>query len=306
MRICSLLPSSTEIAFALGLGDHIVGVTHECDHPPEARTKPVVTRSAISSEGMTSSEIEQAVHRHLHQGSSIYRLDMDLIRELKPDLILTQELCDVCAVSYRQVREAARILEGEVRVISLEPSSLEDILDNIRVVGEATGRQERARRLIAELQERIDRIARVTQGLERRHRVFCMEWLDPPYNAGHWVQEMAELAGGHEGLAPRRQPSTRVSWEKIVRYAPEVVVLMPCGFTVERVLQEIDRVTSLPGWKELPAAQSGRVFAVNGSAYFNRPGPRIVNGLEILAEIFHPEHFSGLIPPGAAERVATS
>lgn len=304
MRICSLLPSSTEIAFALGLGDEIVGVTHECDYPPEARTKPVVTRSAISNEGMSSDQIEHAVQWHLHQGNSIYHLEMDLIRELKPDLILTQELCDVCAVSYRQVREAARILEGGIQIISLEPSSLEGILDNIRVVGEATGRQEKAQELIAEFRGRIDRVSKTTRGVEERPRVFCMEWLDPIYNAGHWVQEMVELAGGYEGLAPRRQPSTRIAWEKVVRYAPEVVVLMPCGFNVERVLREIDRVTSLPGWKGLPAARTGRVFAVDGSAYFNRPGPRVVNGLEILAEIFHPDLFSGLIPSGAAERVA--
>jgi len=266
MRICSLLPSSTEIAFALGLRDDLVGVTHECDFPPEARAKPVVTRSAIPSKGMSSAQIEQAVHRHLHQGSSIYHLEVDLIRELKPDLILTQELCDVCAVSYRQVREAARILEGEVQIVSLEPASMEDILDNIRVVGEATGRQENARHLISEFRERIDRITKVARNVESRPRVFCMEWLDPPYSAGHWVQEMVELAGGYEGLAPRRQPSVRVAWEKIVRYAPEVVVLMPCGFNVERVLQEIDRVISLPGWEGLPAVRSGQVFAVDGSA----------------------------------------
>ena len=293
MRICSLLPSNTEIVYALGLGDSLVGVTHECDYPEAVKSKAVITSSVVDSEELGSQEIHSAISGLIHGGSSIYHLSDEALRQAKPDLILTQELCDVCAVSYKEVKAAARILEGDARVVSLEPNRLGDILDNIELVGELTGRNQESRRVVASLRGRIDAVASVASQAQTRPRVLCMEWLDPVFVAGHWVPEMVELAGGEDGLGTVGEPSIQVEWDHIVSYAPEIIVLMPCGFVIPRVFQELEKVRFPKVWEELPVVRQGRVFVVDGSSYFNRPGPRIADGLEILAQIIHPELFTG-------------
>lgn len=304
MRICSLLPSATEIVFALGLGDDVVAVTHECDYPPEAKKRPVVVKSIIDHHKSGSHQINRIISEHLQAKKSVYTIDLPRLREANPDLILTQELCDVCAVDYQEVVEASRSLPQKPKIISLTPGLLSDVLRDIERVGQVTGREREAEALLARLRERIDRVREQTSRSDLRPRVACLEWLDPIYNAGHWVPEMVELAGGREGLAQRGEPSIKISWNDIVQFAPEVIVLMPCGFDGERTLKEVYLLYRLPGWNELPAVKEGRLFAVNGHSYFNRSGPRLVDGLEILAQIIHPEIFSWQAPPEAAQRLA--
>jgi iron complex transport system substrate-binding protein len=302
--ICSLLPSATEIVFALGLGDRLAAVTHECDFPPEAARLPVITRSTIDDyETRRSYDIHTHISTALHAGSSIYQLDQDLLQRLTPDLILTQELCDVCAVSYETVRQAVRRLQGRTIILSLEPTTLQGILDTIRQVGEATGTSARAALLARGLEEHADTIAARTRTVSGRPRVFAMEWLDPPFTAGHWVPELVRRAGGRDELAREGYPSTQITWRQIADYDAEIIVLMPCGFTLRRTLEEVGHVTLPEEWRGLRAVRSGRVYAVNGSAYFNRPGPRIVTGLQILAEIIHPEIFPRTTPPEAWRRL---
>jgi iron complex transport system substrate-binding protein len=301
MRICSLLPSATEIVFGLGLGERLVGVTHECDYPPEANRLPVITRSSLPHGTRTSREIDQHISSAHHTGSSIYALDQDLLERLDPDLILTQELCDVCAVSYDLVTEAVRRLDGPRRVLSLQPTSLDGILATIGQVGDAVGVPERAARVVTELRQRIEAIAGTAKAAARRPSVLALEWLDPPFISGHWVPEMVRLAGGSHGLGREGWPSARVAWRRIAEDDPEIIILMPCGFDLERAVAELAAMDLPPEWSGLRGVRSGEVYAVNGSAYFNRPGPRIVEGLRILAEIIQP----ALFPPtfaGAAWR----
>lgn len=302
MRVLSLLPSATEIVCALGLGDNLVGVSHECDYPPEVRTKPVVSTSDLSST-LRSAEIHGAVSAHRHPAHSLYRIDEQLLRQIDPEVILTQELCTVCAIPVAQVREAARILAGPCRIVSLEPNNLRQIFDNILTVGEVTGREERARAVALALQERIDQVTAAAARVNSHPRVFCMEWMDPPMAGGHWVPEMIRLAGGTDGLGHEGASSTVIAWERVVEYGPEIMVIMPCGYKIERTVSEMDNFSTRVGWYDLPAVRAGRVYIVDSPSYFSRPGPRTVNGLEMLAEIIHPELFSGLIPPGAAVKL---
>ncbi|HEY8837806.1 MAG TPA: cobalamin-binding protein [Dehalococcoidia bacterium] len=289
MRICSLLPSSTEIVYALGLGDDLVAVTHECDFPPDAATKPRITRSAVDSDRLSSREIDALVHDHLHDHRSIYHLDRDLLERLDPDLILTQELCDVCAVSYEAVKAAVRTLYGDRTILSLEPTRFREVIDTIGRVGEVTNRGDRARELAERLGREVDVITAAVADVERRPRVVCLEWLDPPWVGGHWIPEMVRLAGGEDPLGQEGSPSVRVDWQRVVEARPEVVILMPCGFDVDRAVAEF-RPENLPtGWHDLPAVRNGQVYAVHANAYFSRPGPRLVEGLRILAGILHPE-----------------
>jgi iron complex transport system substrate-binding protein len=292
----SLLPSATEIVCALGLEDHLIAVTHECDFPPAVQNKPVITSSVLDHCNHSSRHIHEGISGLLHQGRSIYHLNEKLLAELQPDLILTQELCDVCAVSYHIVRDAARILQGDTEIISLEPNSVSDILANIRLVGQKTNRDKAAQALIEEFEKRINRIMAKTAGVTERPRVYCMEWLDPPFAAGHWIPEMVSLAGGIEGLGRPGQPSKQIAWQEVLDFAPEILVLMPCGFNLKQTLEEAEVVRAYPDWESLPAVRDGRVVAVDGSAYFNRPGPRIIAGLEILAQIIHPRLFRFLLP----------
>lgn len=305
MRICSLLPSATEIVFALGLGDRLAAVTHECDVPAGAGPFPVITRSAIGARG--SREIHEHVTAALHAGRSIYALDQERLERLDPDLILTQELCAVCAVSYEQVAQAVHRLEvklpGPRTTLSLEPRSLGGILETIEQVGQAAGVPERAAALVRELRARIDAVAATAGRATSRPRVFAMEWLDPPYTAGHWVPEMVRLAGGRDELGREGEPSVEVAWEQIAEYDPEILVLLPCSFSLERTLEELRAVRFPEAVARLSATRAGRVYAVEGATYFSRSGPSTVEGLRILGEIVHPELFPRTSPPGAWTRL---
>lgn len=302
MRIASLLPSATEIVCALDLADALVGISHDCDFPPEIRRKPVLSEAIVTTD-LPSATIEARIRSQVHRGKSVYHLDQAELARLRPDLLLTQELCSVCAPSYTLVKQAAKVLEADVQIVSLEPHGLLDILDNILLVGELTGTNGRAQALAERLRARIDRVRTLAVGAPRP-RVACLEWLDPIYAAGHWVPEMVAIAGGDDLLGRAREPSFVVEWEAVCAAEPEVVVLMPCGFDVPRTRQELSLLTTRPGWESLPAVRAGRVYLTDASAYFNRPGPRIVTGLEILAAILHPETFAFDLPPGAMARFA--
>ena len=290
-RIVSLLPSATEIVCALGLGDSLVGVTHECDFPPEVADKPRLTRSRISHETMSSREIDHAVRSQLDGHGSIYDLDEEMLRDLKPDLVITQELCEVCAVSYRTVREAARVLDAEARVVSLEPNTIRDIFGTIRTVGELTGREAEAAALVGELSVRLDALAVVLTEIERRPRTLMLEWLEPPFAPGHWVPEQVAFAGGDHTFGRAGSKSVLTTAEEIQAYAPEVVVLIPCGYYKEDILRALPAARLPRGWHSLPAVERGEVWAVDAAAYFSRPGPRVVEGAEILARVLHPDIF---------------
>ncbi|MGI9108202.1 MAG: cobalamin-binding protein [Pyrinomonadaceae bacterium] len=290
-RIVSLLPSATEIVCALGLEDALVGVTHECDYPATIVGLPQLTASRISHQTMTSAEIDHAVRSQLDGHGSIYDLDEAQLRALAPDLVITQELCDVCAVSYRTVEQAARMFETEVRVVSLEPNTIADIFANIRTVGSLTDRNEEAARLIAELATRLDSLALALCDTETRPRTFVLEWLEPPFAPGHWVPEQIAFAGGDHAFGHAGQPSTTTTAEAIRAYAPEVIVLAPCGYYKEDIMRALSGARFPAGWGELPAVERGEVWAVDATSYFSRPGPRVVDGAEILARIIHPEIF---------------
>ena len=299
-RIASLLPSATEIVCALGLREALVGVTHECDYPPEVARLPKLTASRISHETMTSAEIDHAVRSQLDGHGSIYDLDEELLRALKPDLILTQELCDVCAVSYQTVERAARVFETDVRVVSLEPNTIRDIFANVRTVGELTGREGQASETVARLAARVDALAAALAGVGRRPRTLVLEWLEPPFAPGHWVPEQVALAGGDHTFGHAGAPSRQTTAREIQAYAPEVIVLAPCGYYKEDVLRALDAARLPEGWHDLPAVKAGDVWALDATNYFSRPGPRVVDGAEILASILHPEIFG---PPPAKDAV---
>jgi iron complex transport system substrate-binding protein len=303
MRIVSLLPSTTEIVCALGLEGALVGITHECDYPASVSGKPRLTASRISPETMTSSEIDHAVRSQLADldgHGSIYDLDEAKLRDLNPDLILTQELCDVCAVSYKTVQQAARMFESDVRVVSLEPNTISEIFENIRLVGDLTLRKSEAEKLLSKLSERLDRIRERTREITRRPRTLMLEWLEPPFAPGHWVPEQVEIAGGDPAFGKAGQRSATTTAEEIRAYAPEVIVLIPCGYYKEDILRQLPAAHLPEGWNDLPAVKSGEVWATDATSYFSRPGPRVVEGVEILARILHPEIFG---PPEETQAV---
>ena len=291
MRIVSLLPSATEIVCLLGLEDSLVGVSHECDFPPKALRLPKVVSCDFDPAGLSEREIDEKVRAAMEAGRGACAIDETLLASLDPDLVITQELCDVCAVPQAAAIAAVARLAPSARLLSLHPHALSDVLDDIGRIGEATETSARARREIERLSGRLAGVAERLARVPLRPRVAALEWLDPIMASGHWVVEMIARAGGTDFLGRDGAPSVCVPWEEVARYAPEVVVLMPCGFDTERGARDAGRLTRLPGWDALPAAASGEVYAVNGSAYFNRSGPRLVDGVEILAEILHPEVF---------------
>ncbi|HEX3432916.1 MAG TPA: cobalamin-binding protein [Solirubrobacteraceae bacterium] len=286
MRIVSLVPHATELLFALGLGDDAVAVTHECDFPPQALERERITRDVLP-DGLSAGEIDAAVRERTLQGEAIYELDRAALERVAPDLIVTQELCPVCAVSYEEVAQIAKQLPSEPRVIALDPKTLGETLGDVRTLAEATDRRDRGVELVGEIAGRVDRV-RLTVRAQPRVRVAALEWLDPVYVAGHWTPQMIELAGGEDVLGLPGERSEVVSWEQVAAAQPEVVVAMPCGYDAERALAE---ARSFAG--ELAALGAQRIVAVNASAYFSRPGPRLVDGLELLAQILHPERFAG-------------
>jgi len=290
MRIWSLLPSATEILFALGLGEQVTGVTHECDFPPDAATKPRVTTSYIDS-SRPSAEIDRQVTERLRSGQPLYGIVDEELRRNPPDVIVTQDLCPVCAVSPTDFTKHLDMAGCSARVITLNPNLLEDVLGDIREIGLATDRGDEAGRLIEALERRIENVRRAVDGAPRP-RTLCLEWLDPPMPGGHWLPQMVYLAGGESKPIAPGQPSRKVAWEELAALQPEVIALMPCGFVGERAVREAAVLTGLPGWQELPAVRSGRVYVTDGNAFFSRPGPRLVDGLETLAVMLHPDRWS--------------
>ena len=306
-RIVSFLPSATEIACALGLADSIVGITHECDYPPEIKSKPVVVRNALPIETMTQSEIDRAVAERMRSGQSLYQIDEEQLERLAPDLILTQDLCQVCAPSGNEVSQVLTALPHTPRILWLTPQSLSEIFDNVRELGAATERTAEAERLIASCKARLEQLSQRLETVAQPPRVFCMEWLDPVYASGHWVPELVRLAGGVDELGRERADSVRVTWDDVVRWNPEVLVIMPCGFNLRQTMQQIWSVFgpyasgSQHRFFELDAVKNTRVYAVDANSYFARPGPRVVEGAELLARLIHPELFTGEpIPPAFA------
>jgi iron complex transport system substrate-binding protein len=291
-QIVSFLPSATEIACALGLTDQLVGITHECDYPLEIEGKPVVVRSALPIETMNQREIDVAVAERMRAGHSLYQVDEKLLRELAPDLILTQDLCQVCAPSGTEVTQALNLLPKKPRILWLTPNSLEQIFANVLELGEATSRVKEAEELIANGRARLEKVAAITSRLSHRPRVFCMEWLDPVYCSGHWVPEMVRLAGGEDALAREGADSVRIPWDKVREWAPEVLVITPCGFNLEQTIEQSQQLSTYPSWSSLPAVRDGRVYAVDANSYFARPGPRVVDGTELLAHLIHPDVFT--------------
>jgi iron complex transport system substrate-binding protein len=303
MRIVSLLPSATEIVCAIGLGDELVGVTHECDYPPEVVGKPVVTRSVHDLSTSSSRDIHRLVTAAVHGGSSLYALDEEALAAAKPDLIVTQELCRVCAVSYREVNEVARAIDADITVVSLEPTSIEGIFHAITTVGAMAETEDAAIDLVESLRERLGAVEAQVQARRdagrRPPRVVGLEWLDPPFAVGHWVPEQIRRAGGWDLLGSDGERSSQTTWDEIAEVDPEMLLLMPCGFHLVETVAEWARTPRPPGYAELAAVGRDRVFALDGSSYFSRPGPRVIDGIELLAEIFDPDGFVDVAPPGS-------
>jgi len=282
MRIVSLVPHATELLFALGLGEELVAVTHECDHPAAARELAHVTRDVLEP-GLSAAEIDAAVRERTLAGEAIYALDGDALAALEPDLIVTQALCPVCAVSYDEVAELARAMPGHPRVIALDPHTLGETLGDVRTLAQATGSRERGVELIADAAARIDRVKLAVRG-RPRPRVVALEWLDPVFIAGHWTPQLIELAGGEDPLGMPGEPSQTVAWQDVAAVQPDIAVVMPCGYDAETA-----RAEALEHAAELSALGARDIVAVDASAYFSRPGPRLIDGLELLAGILHPD-----------------
>jgi len=303
MRVVSLLPAATEIVAALGLAESLVGISHECDYPAGLESKPRVTHCEIYGQGLTSAVVDRWVNETLTARGNLYTLDEPLLRELAPEVILTQQLCDVCAVGFGSVAAFAATLPKKPRIVNLEPSSLADILSDIRRVAVALNVEARGNAVIASLSARVAAVRDRTSHISQRSRCVHMEWVDPPFCAGHWNPELVEIAGGSDPLGRKGAPSVRVSWEAVLQAQPEILIVACCGYSVAETLRDVKLLRNRSGWDELPAVRNGRVFAVNGSAYFSRPGPRVVDSLEILAEILHPELFAGWFPDRGVARV---
>ena len=299
LRIVSFLPSATEMVCALGLADHLVGITHECDYPPGIRIKPIVVRPAIALAKMKLREIDAAVSARIRSGESLYQVDEHLLHEMAPTLILTQDLCQVCAPSGNEITQVLKILRPSPRILWFTPKSLAGIEENLRELGLATGRLKEAEAVIASGRSRLERMAALTRGLSRRPRVFCMEWVDPVYCSGHWVPEMVKIAGGVDGLSREGADSVRVTWQEVLYWAPEVLIVNPCGFNLANSLEQALQLSNRHGWTELPAVRQNQVYAVDANSYFARPGPRIVDGVELLAHLIHPQVFGWSGPQNA-------
>jgi len=299
IRICSLLPSTTEIVCELGLQENLVGITHECDYPSEILDVEVVTKSLIDHTGSTSSQINTHISEASHKGSGIYAIDNEALSRVDPTMILTQELCEVCAVSYTLVEESVRTLAGDQKILSFEPSNLAGILDSILQIGKQTNTESKASEIVDQSHSRLDFVKSESLKSPKTSRVLGLEWLDPPFIGGHWVPEMIEIAGGTPALGKREEPSRQVSWEEVSKSSPEIIVLMVCGFDLARTIEEFDLLKESDFWKQY----DGEIYAVDGSAYFSRPGPRIIDGVEILAEIINPHIFTRKTDPNGWKKI---
>jgi len=290
------------ILYELGAGDQVLAVTHECNYPVEARTKPKVIHASFSPEKMSSQEIDDKITELVKTGKEIYILDEEILKEANPELVIAQGICEVCSPYTREVNRAVTLLGGKTEVLVLDPSNLDDILYNIIEIGNKIGKQEKARDFVAQLQKRIDYIKNTPK--ISRPKVVCIEWLSPLYTAGHWVPQMVEMAGGTNGLSSTGDRSRRMEIDELVKFAPDVIVLMPCGFDLRRTSLEYDTLLEDIKWRSLRAVKQGEVYAVNANEYFSKPGPRTVTGLEILAKIIHPDTFRDIyIPKQSVQKI---
>jgi iron complex transport system substrate-binding protein len=278
--------------------DEVVGVSHECDFPDEANQRPRVTKCPVHDAGLASRDVDEWVRRALHDNGSIYTIDEPLLRKLQPDVILTQKLCDVCAVGYGTVAKLAQTLPGPPKVVNLEPSSLTNIFDDIRRVAQTCDVPGRAEKLIGNLSERVENIRERATMIPDRPRCFLMEWVDPPFCSGHWGPELVEIAGGQDPLGRKHQPSAQIEWQQVLDARPEIIALALCGYDISRARRDYELLRRFPGFDSISAAASGQVYVVDASAYFARPGPRIVDSVEILAGILHPSEFPGFVSRG--------
>lgn len=294
-RIVSFLPSATEILYDLGVGDQVLAVTHECNYPAAAKSKPKVIHSAFDPQNMSSQEIDSKVVSLMKSGQDIYVLDEQVLKKANPDLIVAQGICEVCSPFTKEINKAVTILGGRPEVLILDPRTLDDILDNIAEVGRKVGKLAQANELVSILRGRIKSIHNIPKGA--RPKVICIEWLDPLFTAGHWVPQMVEIAGGINGISAKGDQSRRMDLDEIVKFDPDIVVLMPCGFDIKRTLREYERLAEEKKWKLLKAVKQGEVYAVNANEYFSKPGPRTIVGLEILAKIINPDTFRDLQVP---------
>lgn len=303
MRIASLLPSATEIISALGLADDIVGVSHECDHPAEIVGRPVLTEPKIDPRG-SSSAIDTAVRDLVRDGLSVYRIKEDQLRAARPDLIVTQEQCEVCAVSFSDVQRAtAQWLGADTTIVSLKPNFLTDVIKDVERVAAAARCPDAGTTLVARMRERLESIRERAQFVHSRPRVACIEWLDPLMVAGNWVPELVELGGGTYDFVAAGTHSKTITWADLIAARPDVVILMPCGFKLEQTRRELPQLIARPEWQALQAVRNRRAYSVDGNAYLNRPGPRIVESAELLAGLIQPGFFAARIPEGSWEPV---
>ena len=302
MKICSLLPSGTEVLFALGLGEHVAGVSDLCDYPLEAQSKPVVCRSKVDPAVLTSDQVEQEMQRLLATGESPYELDNEWISRHCPQVVLTQDLCFFCEVNADQVHDAILGMPNPPRVVVLQPRTVGEIFDSITEVGEACGANGEATKLVASLQGRVQAITQALNGATPRPKVFSLEGINPIVTGGHWIPDLLKLAGGRQEMYAAGSPAARPRWEDICAWAPDKLYIDLCSSDLARGRREIPWLAGLEGWDELPAVRNGEVYLLD-HVYFSRPGPRIVDGLEILAQLTHPDIFSELIPPGTVAKL---
>tara|TARA_B100000949_G_C14236683_1_gene431487 strand:- start:228 stop:1151 length:924 start_codon:yes stop_codon:yes gene_type:complete len=304
MRICSFLPAVTEIIYALGLEESLYGVTHECDYPKGAMSKPIVLdmidHNNYSSES-SQWKIDRRISESVNLGHGLYQINLKILKEIKPDIIFTQELCNVCSIAYKEVLKTVHEVGGDSQVISMAPRGLDGVLEAILKIGEATGTQDKAEKLTLNLRERILTVKSKTEKVDSKSRVFCAEWLDPIYCSGHWIPEMIEFAGGIEGLGIKGADARKIKWNEVISYNPEVIIMMPCGYDVEKTVSQGHLLLERDDWKELQAVKDNRVYATNANWYYSRPGPRLVDGLEFLSYIIHPEIFSDEPPKSAVK-----
>ncbi|MEO8605437.1 MAG: cobalamin-binding protein [bacterium] len=304
-RIACLLPSATEIVCALGLAERVVGVSHECDFPAEIVGRPVLTEAKLDPRG-SSAAIDAQVRRLVADGLSVYRIREAELRAARPDLIVTQEQCEVCAVSFREVEAAARaLLDTPVAIVSLKPNRLDEVLDDFQRVADAAGVPDAGARLVADSRTRLERLRARLAPARSRPRVACIEWIEPLMVAGNWVPELVALAGGTYDMVAAGAHSPAIGWEGLVAAAPDVVIVMPCGFALSQTRSELPALTARPEWRALPAVRNGRAYAVDGNAYLNRPGPRLIDSAELLAGLIQPGFCASLLPAGAWERIET-
>lgn len=294
-RIVSFLPSATEVLYQIGAGDQIFGVTHECKFPESAKRKPKVINSSFDPAKMNSKEIDNKIVELMQSGRDIYVIDDRILKEAKPDLIVAQGVCEVCSPFTKEIKRAISILDYKPDVLILDPHDLDDILISIMDVAERVGRIKEGRKLVVSLQNRIDSIR--IRPKENKPKVLCIEWIDPFFAAGHWIPQMVEIAGGINGLGSYGKPSYRIDMDEIIKFDPDKIILMPCGFDIDRTLIEFEQAKISNKWKSLQAVQNNEIFAVDAGAYFSKPSPRTITGLEILAKIIHPDKFLDIIVP---------